>query len=50
MHIQPLFKECKKLVDGTSEQLFEKGLCLASSTIMTKEDVQRISEVIRKTI
>jgi len=47
MHMQPLFKDAKTYLDGTSEALFEKGLCVASSTIMTKNDVKRICEVIR---
>jgi len=47
MHLQPLFKDAKSVVDGTSETLFSKGLCLASSTTMTKEDVYRITEVIK---
>ncbi len=47
MHMQPLFKECKSYLDGTSEALFTKGLCVASSTIMTKDDVKRICDVIR---
>ena len=40
MHMQPLFNNAKKYVDGTSEELFSKGLCVASSTTMTKEDVK----------
>lgn len=47
MHLQPLFRDSKKYVDGTSQVLFEQGLCLASSTTMTKDDVKRICEVIK---
>lgn len=47
MHMQPLFKGCKTYLDSTSEELFKKGLCLASSTTMTKDDVKSICEVIR---
>ena len=47
MHLQPLFKDAKKFVDGTSENLYERGLCLASSTTMTKEDVENICRVIK---
>ena len=47
MHMQPLFKDAKSYLDGTSEELFSKGLCLASSTTMTKDDVKMICEVIR---
>ncbi len=47
MHLQELFKDSTAYVDGTSEMLFSKGLCLASSTTMTKEDVYKISKVIK---
>lgn len=47
MHMQPLFRDAKRVVDGTSEELFSKGLCVASSTTMTKEDVKMICDVIK---
>lgn len=46
MHMQPLFKDAKAIVDGTSQELYQNGICLASSTTMTKEDVKMISEAI----
>ncbi|PLY05595.1 MAG: aminotransferase DegT [Arcobacter sp.] len=48
MHMQPLFKNAKTYLDGTSEKLFKKGLCLASSPTMTKEDIEYICKVIKK--
>ena len=50
MHMQPLFKGCKSYLDGTSEALYKKGLCLASSTIITEEDVKMVCETIKKEI
>jgi UDP-N-acetylbacillosamine transaminase len=50
MHMQKLFENSKAIVDGTSEELFEKGLCVASSTTMTKDDVKMICDVIKKEI
>lgn len=47
MHLQPLFKESKSYTDGTSQKLYKKGLCLASSTTMDKNDVKKICEVIK---
>ena len=47
MHMQPLFKKAKSYVDGTSEELYGKGLCLASSTIMTRDDVKMICKTIK---
>ncbi len=42
MHMQPLFRDAARFVDGTSEELFARGVCLASSTTMEREDVERI--------
>jgi len=50
MHMQALFKGCKTYLDGTSEKLFQKGLCLASSTTMTEEDILHISKTIKKAL
>lgn len=50
MHMQPLFKNAKSCLDGTSEELFKKGLCLASSTVMTKEDVENICNIIKENL
>lgn len=47
MHMQPLFNKAKNYLDGTSEKLFSKGLCLASSPTMNEEDVIKICEVIK---
>lgn len=50
MHMQPLFKDAISFTEGVSESLFTKGLCLASSTTMSKEDVQTICNVIKSNI
>ena len=50
MHMQALFKGCKTYLDGTSEKLFQKGLCLASSTTMIEDDVRKITKVIKKAL
>ena len=47
MHLQPVFAEAPRYVDGTSEQLFDRGLCLPSGTLVTEEDLQRVVAVIR---
>jgi len=49
MHMQPLFKDAKAILNGVSEDLYSKGLCVASSTTMTKDDVKMICDVIRNT-
>jgi dTDP-4-amino-4,6-dideoxygalactose transaminase len=45
MHMQPVFENCAFYGDGTSEQLFENGLCLPSGSNLTKDDMTRIFEV-----
>jgi UDP-N-acetylbacillosamine transaminase len=50
MHLQPLFKEAMAVVDGTSEILFEKGICLPSGSSMSDQDVYRVCDVVRKAL
>lgn len=50
MHMQPLFENSKAITDGTSENLYNKGLCLASSTTMTRDDVIMICDVIKRNL
>jgi dTDP-4-amino-4,6-dideoxygalactose transaminase len=49
MHKQPIYKNCLNFTDGTSEDLFEKGLCLPSGSNLSNEDLNRILEKINKT-
>ncbi|MDA3884460.1 MAG: aminotransferase class I/II-fold pyridoxal phosphate-dependent enzyme [Candidatus Delongbacteria bacterium] len=46
MHLQPIFKDCISYTNGVSEELFKIGLCLPSDTNMTKEDQERVIEII----
>lgn len=46
MHLQPVFKEAPFYGNGTSERLFEIGLCLPSGPTLTDEDVERVVKVI----
>ena len=48
MHLQPVFNDCKSYVNGVSEDLFQRGLCLPSGTSMTKEDLDRIINNIKE--
>lgn len=50
MHLQPLFKEALALEDGTSQRLFERGICLPSGSSMSDEDVYRVCACIRKVL
>ncbi len=50
MHLQPLFEDALSVTDGTSQRLFEKGLCLPSGSAMQKKDVERVCGIIRGTM
>ena len=44
MHLQPVYKENPAYVNGVSEALFKRGLCLPSGPWVTDEDVAYIVE------
>ena len=46
MHMQPVFENFLHFTNGTSEDLFEKGLCLPSGSNLTKDDLNRIFNII----
>ena len=46
MHLQPVFKDAPFYGNGTSERLFEIGLCLPSGPTLTDEDIERVTKVI----
>lgn len=50
MHMQPLFKDTIRCENGTSQHLFEKGLCLPSGTQMSRDDVERVCSFIKKVL
>ncbi len=50
MHTQEVFKGTKAYVNGNSELFFQKGICLPSGTVMSKDNVREISELIIKSI
>ena len=50
LHLQPVFADWPAYLNGTSEQLFETGLCLPSGPMVTEDDVRYIAENIKKNI
>lgn len=48
MHLQPLFSNTTSFLDGTSQNLYNKGICLPSPTSLPKEELSSIVEVIKK--
>lgn len=50
MHLQPVFKEAPFYGNGFSETLFKTGLCLPSGSNLTKDDLDRITQVVKRII
>lgn len=50
MHCQPVFASAPSYVNGVSEELFAKGLCLPSGPCVTDEQIRYIVECIKRSI
>lgn len=50
MHLQPVFASAPAFVNGTSERLFSRGLCLPSGTAMTEDDMNRVVNAVKSII
>jgi UDP-N-acetylbacillosamine transaminase len=50
MHMQPLFQGAKAVVDGTSEQLFQSGLCLPSGSDLSRDEVKRVATLVKEVL
>ena len=50
MHMQPVFKNYLHFTNGTSEKLFDKGLCLPSGSNLSQDDLLRILNNIINTL
>jgi dTDP-4-amino-4,6-dideoxygalactose transaminase len=48
MHLQPVFAEASFYGDGTSEYLFDKGLCLPSGSNLQENDLERVVNAVKK--
>jgi dTDP-4-amino-4,6-dideoxygalactose transaminase len=47
LHLQPVFKDVPFYGDGTSELLFDNGLCLPSSPVLTDDDLSRVIQIFK---
>ena len=47
MHQQPIFKDYPNYLNGVSDGLFEKGLCLPSGSNLTNDDLSRVINVFK---
>ncbi len=45
MHLQPLFKNNLVVSDGTSQKMFEHGICLPSGTSMDDNTVHKVCDI-----
>ena len=50
MHLQPVYKDAPRYVNGVSERLFPQGLCLPSGPRVNEEDVREIVNEIKRCI
>jgi pyridoxal phosphate-dependent aminotransferase EpsN len=47
MHLQPLYRGAECYGGAVAEDLFDRGICLPSSSSLTEEDQQRVIEAVR---
>ena len=50
MHKQPVYKDAPAYVNGVSESIFKRGLCLPSGPMVTDENVNFIVETIKSNV
>ena len=50
MHKQPVYKDAQAYVNGVSEKIFKRGMCLPSGPMVTDEDVAFIIDSIKQNI
>ncbi|WP_461599375.1 DegT/DnrJ/EryC1/StrS family aminotransferase [Winogradskyella sp.] len=46
MHQQPVFKNAPRYLNGVSDELFDRGLCLPSGSNLSKEELDRVISAI----
>lgn len=46
MHMQPVFSQSRKFINGTGEMLFRNGLSLPSGSVLSEAQLRRITSVI----
>lgn len=50
LHLQPIFEGYHHFMDGTSEMLFDRGLCLPSGSNLLENDLERVVNTIKNVI
>jgi pyridoxal phosphate-dependent aminotransferase EpsN len=47
MHLQPLFASAARYGGAVAEDLFQRGICLPSSSSLTEQDQRRVIDIVR---
>lgn len=50
MHLQPIFCDSESVLNNNSEKIFKASLCLPTGTDLSSTDIDRISEIIIKSM
>ena len=50
MHMQPVFEGALAFTDGTSEDMFARGICLPSGTAMGDEEFARVVKIVKENL
>jgi len=50
MHSQPLYTKEKSYINGVSDDLFDRGLCLPSGSNLSKKDIELVVLTIKKVV
>ena len=50
MHRQPVFRNCPSYVNGVSDDLFRRGLCLPSGPMVGDEELNYIVGIIKQSV
>ena len=47
LHLQPVFAQCERIGGAVATDLFQRGLCLPSSSHLSPADLKRVTDVIK---
>ena len=50
MHMQPVFEGALAFTDGTSEEMFARGICLPSGTATADDEFARVVKIVRENL
>lgn len=50
MHLQPLYRDARRVGGAVAEDLFKRGLCLPSGSALSGEDRERVCRTLRRSL